>query len=55
MELAVEAPHGAMQHWAAKGLPASEIGFELADEAGRVLTKADLAWARHRVAVLHNE
>ncbi len=55
MELAVKALHGAMQHWATNGPPALEVGFKLADEAGRVLTKADLAWARHRVAVLHNE
>ena len=55
MELAVEALHGAMQHWAANGLPAPEVGFELADKAGRVLAEAELAWTKHRVALLQGE
>ncbi len=55
MELAVEALHGAMQQWAANGLPAPEVGFELADEAGRVLAEAELAWTKHRVALLQGE
>ena len=55
MELAVEALHGAMQHWAANGLPTSEVGFKLADEAGRVLAEAELVWVKLRVAVLHGE
>ena len=55
MELAVETLHGAVQHWAANGPPTSEVVFDLADKAGLVLAEAELAWAKHRVAVLHSE
>ena len=55
LELAAAALHGPMQNWAANGLPAPEVGYELADDAGRVQAEAELAWPKQRVAVLHGE
>ena len=55
LELAAAALHGPMQNWAANGLPAPEVGYELADDAGRVQAEAELAWPKQRVAVLHGD
>ena len=55
MEFAAEPLHAAMRQWAAAGLPAPEVGFELADGKGQVLAEAELAWPTQRVAVLHGE
>ena len=52
--LSLSAPdvHPAMSQWAALGLPAPEVGYELADRTGRILAEAELAWAERKVAVL---
>ena len=54
-ELAATELHEAMTQWAAKDLPAPEVGYELADSSGKVLAEAELAWPPHKVAVLHGE
>ena len=55
LELAAEALRSPMQNWAANRLPAPEVGYELADEAGRVQAEAELAWPQQQVVVLHGE
>ena len=55
MELAAPELHEAMKQWAANGLPAPQVGYELADSAGKVLAEAELAWPERKVAVLHGE
>ena len=55
MERAAVELHEAMKQWAAGGLPAPEVGYELADSAGKVLAEAELAWPERKVAVLHGE
>ena len=55
MELAAEPLHPAMRQWAATGLPAPDVGFELTDDKGEVQAEAELAWPKERVAVLHGE
>ena len=55
VELAATELHEAMTQWAAKDLPAPEVGYELADSGGKVLAEAELAWPPHKVAVLHGE
>ena len=52
LSLAVPDVHPAMQQWAALGLPAPEVGYELADRTGRILAEAELAWAERKVAIL---
>ena len=37
------------------GMPVPEVGFELADSAGRVVAEAELAWPDERLAVLLGE
>ena len=41
--------------YAFRGLLVPEVGYELADTAGRVLAEAELAWPGRGVAVLHGE
>ena len=55
IELAAEPLHAAMRQCAAAGLPAPEVGFELADGKGQVLVEAELAWPTQRVAVLYGK
>ena len=55
MELATKPLHPAMRQWAATGLPAPDMGFELTDDKGEVQAEAELAWPKERVAVLHGE
>ena len=55
MELAAPELHEAMKQWAAGGLPAPEVGHELADSAGKVLAEAELAWPKRKVVVVHSD
>ena len=52
MELAAAELHATMKQWAASGLPAPQVGYEMADSTGKVLAEAELAWLLHKVAVL---
>ena len=54
IELAAPELHEAMKPWAANGLPAPQVGYELADSAGKVLAEAELAWPERRMAVLED-
>ena len=55
MELAAVELHETMKQWAAGGLPAPEVGHELADSAGKVLAEAELAWPKRKVVVVHSD
>jgi hypothetical protein len=41
-----------VRSWARRGLPLPEVGYELADEKGRVCAQAELAWPDRKVAAV---
>lgn len=55
IELAAAELREAMEQWAASGLPAPQVGYPLADNAGKVLAEGELAWPDRKVALLHGE
>ena len=44
-----------MRQWGFAGLPAPEVGFDLADGEGEVLAEVELAWLVQCVALLFGE